>query len=114
MAATQAIAAQQGVAAVKGMSAKTAVGAKAAPMGSAIFASKGLGFGLGLGFWGPVILGIVGGAAVYGYVRSRIAESGQSDEDVKVGKPSGGSARSDGKPAPRTPMPKVDTVPVSG
>lgn len=73
-----------------GMAAKAAggdptvmsAGAKAATGG--IWTGKGLGLGLGLGGWGAVILGVVGAAAIYGYVKSRRAEKAQSNEEGEL------------------------------
>ena len=48
------------------------------------FAGKTLGLGLGLGAWGPVALGLIGAAAVYGYVRSRKAEQSQTEEELEL------------------------------
>lgn len=63
---------------------KSGAGAKVA--GGALLSGKGfsLGLGLGLGPWGPIILGVVGAAAVYGYIKSRQVEALQSDEEVEM------------------------------
>jgi hypothetical protein len=63
---------------------KVGVGAKA--VGGTIWSGKGLalGLGMGLGAWGPLILGVVGAGAVYAYMKSRDIEAAQSDEEVEL------------------------------
>nr|CAM74035.1 magnetosome protein Mms6 [Magnetospirillum gryphiswaldense MSR-1] len=39
---------------------------------------------MGLGAWGPLILGVVGAGAVYAYMKSRDIEAAQSDEEVEL------------------------------
>ncbi len=59
-------------------------GAKAAMTGGGVWTGKGLGLGLGLGGWGAIILGVLGAAAIYGYVKSRRAEKAQSNEEGEL------------------------------
>lgn len=64
-----------------------ATGAKASSAGGFLSAGKGLGLkglGLGLGVWGPVLLGLVAAAAIYGYIRSRHAGHDSSDQEVEL------------------------------
>ena len=63
---------------------KSGAGAKLA--GGAMLSGKGfsLGLGLGLGPWGPIILSVVGAAAVYGYIKSRQVEAQQSDQEIEL------------------------------
>ncbi|OAN46295.1 magnetic particle specific iron-binding protein Mms6 [Magnetospirillum moscoviense] len=92
---TQAVAAQGAgtkVVAAQGAGAKAAavgvgkVGVGAKTVGGTIWSGKGLalGLGMGLGAWGPLILGVVGAGAVYAYMKSRDIEAAQSDEEVEL------------------------------
>ncbi|CDK99611.1 Magnetosome protein Mms6 [Magnetospirillum gryphiswaldense MSR-1 v2] len=80
------------VVAAQGAGAKAAavgvgkVGAGAKAVGGTIWSGKGLalGLGMGLGAWGPLILGVVGAGAVYAYMKSRDIEAAQSDEEVEL------------------------------
>jgi hypothetical protein len=58
---------------------------KTAPAAGGLFTGKALGLGLGMGVWGPIILGALGAAAIYGYVRSRRAENAQAEEEIDLG-----------------------------
>ena len=92
---TQAVAAQGAgtkVVAAQGVGTKAAavgvgkVGVGAKAVGGTIWSGKGLalGLGMGLGAWGPLILGVVGAGAVYAYMKSRDIEAAQSDEEVEL------------------------------
>ncbi|MBF0251963.1 MAG: magnetic particle specific iron-binding protein, partial [Alphaproteobacteria bacterium] len=83
-AAVKTVAAKVGAGAAAAASNAGTVTAKGAASNGAILAGKGLGLGLGIGVWGPVALGIVGAAAVYGYLRSRKAENGQAAEEADL------------------------------
>ena len=78
--------------AAKAASGKAAVGmagvagsAKAAA-GSTIWTGSGwsLGLGLGLGPWGPAILGLLGVTAVYGYLRKRRSQRSETDDEIEL------------------------------
>ncbi len=59
-------------------------GAAKTAAGGAFFSAKGLGLGLGLGTWGPVILGVIGATAVYGYWKKRQGSYDQSETDAEI------------------------------
>ena len=83
MVATGVVSTPKGAAILKGAAAKS-VATKAAPAGGALLAGKGLGLGLGIGALGPIILGAVGAAAIYGYVKSRKVETAQAEEEMDI------------------------------
>lgn len=81
--AAKTLTAQQGAGVLKG-SIASSVAAKSAPAGGVFFAGKSLGLGIGMGIWGPLLIGAAGAAAIYGYIRSRNAEDAQTFEEAAV------------------------------
>ena len=56
---------------------------KAAAAGG-LLSARGLSLGLGLGAWGPVILGTVAAAVVYGYWKKSQDDFDQSETDSEI------------------------------
>ena len=63
-----------------------AAGSAKAAAGSTIWTGSGwsLGLGLGLGPWGPAILGLLGMTAVYGYLRKRRSQRSETDDEIEL------------------------------
>ena len=55
-----------------------------AAAGGTLFSARGLSLGLGLGAWGPVILGAVAAMVVYGYWKKSQDDFDQSETDTEI------------------------------
>jgi len=77
-------AAMTGKAAIASKGAGATGSAAKAAAGGTLFGTKGLGLGLGLGPWGPAILGAIGVTAVYVYWKKRQGSYDQSETDAEI------------------------------